>query len=682
MTDINKVIQNIGNDLSEDAQKLLAEIISEETQANSEDDEEYKDPYIVYEPEGLAKDIFMLRYAAPGETSWTTRANRIASHVANAESDQSKIKWQKKFKKAIARGDFIPGGRILFGSGRAKYNLLNCYVVIPEDSVESIGKTIQDMYKISCAGGGIGFNFSKIRPKGDHIQSIKNSAPGTLSVMQMINEIGDHVRAGKNRRVAIMGILNVDHPDILEFLHVKLDLNQLNNFNISVAITSRFLEACENNEEWYFTFNNKKYYVYQMNRRTPKFDENGQRTGEYDLDVLNIVAWDKEDAIERAKQHFLIHPDDQFTDVKKYNLKAKKLFEKIWDNAVNSGDPGFYNISLANKFTNVSYFEEMNSTNPCGEIPLPSYGNCCLGHVNLANMVDDSGEFDWRRFKYAVRMGIRFLDDVLDVNHFPTPECREVAHKSRRIGLGVMGYHYMLLKLGIRYGSEKCLEFTERLAETFRNEAYLASVYISKEKGAFHAFNSRKYLQEEFAQTLPPRIRMLIKKYGIRNAVMLTVAPTGTTSMVMNVSSGIEPIFAPMYKRRFRYANTWKEEVVLDPMFKKWVEENRPIEHFVGAYDVKPEDHMAVQAVWQRHIDSAISKTINLPATAKASDFVDIALEFAQYLKGLTVYRAGSKGREPLEAIPTTPETIRQFIPNAKEEMASADACRLGGDCG
>ena len=208
---------------------------------------------------GLGQEIFEKRYAYPGETKWSERAKVVARTAATAEKDADKEKVEKSFYDAISSGDFIPGGRIIFGAGRnaGRHNLLNCYVIIPDDSVDSIGKTIRDMYKISCAGGGIGFNFSKIRPKGDDIGSVANSAPGSISVMKMINEIGDHVRAGKNRRTALMGILNVTHPDLLDFLHVKLDKGELNNFNISVAITDRFLEAVELDEDWYFSFNNK-----------------------------------------------------------------------------------------------------------------------------------------------------------------------------------------------------------------------------------------------------------------------------------------------------------------------------------------------------------------------------------------------------------------------------------------
>lgn len=624
----------------------------------------------------LGQKIFEQRYAYPGEKNYQDRCKSIAKHIASAENDDDKEKWEDNFYRILSSGDFVPGGRIIFGAGRNKQNMLNCYVLEPEDSVDSIGKVVSDMYKISCGGGGVGFNFSKIRPKGDDIQNIRHSAPGSVSVMRMINEIGNHVRAGKNRRTALMAELNVTHPDTLEFLHVKLDLGELTNFNISVAITDRFIEACENNEEWYFTFNNRKYYIYQMDRVSP----DGTNT------TINVVGLDADDAIARARNHQLRHPDDKFENVMRYSLMAKDLWNKLWYNAVNSGDPGIFNIDLTNRMTNVSYFERMNATNPCGEIPLPAYGNCCLGNINLANMVVD-GDVDWRRLAAAVRGGVRLLDNVLTVNHYPITECREVGQKSRRIGLGVMGLHYMLIDLGLKYGSEKCLEFIERLFATIRDEAYKTSVYLARDKGPFPAFQYKQFLNEDYAKTLPARIRMMIKEHGIRNAVMLTVPPTGTISMVMGVSSGIEPIFSAMYKRRYREGNAWRETVVLDPLFKKYMEEKKSLDNFVGAYDVTPEEHMKVQATIQRYIDSAVSKTINLPNSAKAEDFSEQALKYAPYLKGLTVYRAGSKGMEPLEAIPLTEENIEKFAKPLLqtvmvEEVATAEVCKIGGECG
>ena len=621
----------------------------------------------------LGQEIFETRYAYPGETKWAERAKVIARTVASAEKDADKEKVEKSFYDAVGSGDFIPGGRIIFGAGRNRgnHNLLNCYVIIPEDNVDSIGKTIQDMYRISCAGGGVGFNVSKLRPKGDDIGSVVNSAPGSVSVLKMINEVGEHVRAGKNRRTALMGILNVTHPDLLEFLSVKLDKGELNNFNISVAITDRFLEAVEFGEPWYFTFNNKEYHLYDMLRS--------------DEQIVKVVGQDEEDALRRAENFHKKDWTDSFVCQGQNDIKARDLWDIIWKNSVESGDPGIYNIDLANKYTNVSYFEKLDSTNPCGEISLPSYGNCCLGNVNLSNMVlDDGSDVDWKRLAKTVRTGIRFLDNVLSINTFPTDECKLVAERSRRVGLGVTGLHYMLIKLGIPYGNEKCLEFLERLFATIRDESYKQSIYLARDKAPFAEFDSKKYLNEEFAKTLPARIRMLIKRHGIRNAVMLTIPPCGTISMLHGVSSGIEPIFAAMYNRRWRSNNIWKEQLVVDPLFQQYYDEAKNLEPFVGAYDVAPDEHIKVQATIQKYIDSCISKTINLPSTSTPEEFSQAALDYAPYLKGLTVYRAGAKEGEPLAAIPFTKENIKKYMEKDHEEqLESLEMCSIGGgECG
>jgi ribonucleoside-diphosphate reductase alpha chain len=624
----------------------------------------------------LGQEIFETRYAYPGETRWAERAKVISRTIASAETDEEKERIEKAFYEIIGSGDFIPGGRIIYGAGRnrGRQNLLNCYVIIPEDTVDSIGKTIQDMYKISCAGGGIGFNVSKLRPKGDTIGNVANSAPGAVSVLKMINEVGEHVKSGKNRRTALMGILNVTHPDLMEFLHVKLEEGQLNNFNISVAVTNRFMEAVQADEPWYFSFNNREYHNYLLEAT----NKDGEKR------TLTVLALSEEDAIARAENHHRQDWTEEFAYVSIQDIKAREIWHYIWKNSLESGDPGIYNIDLANSYTNVSYFEELASTNPCGEISLPSYGNCCLGNVNLANMVTEDGDVDWKRLARSVRYGIRFLDNVLTVNHYPTTECKAVSERSRRIGLGVTGLHHMLIKLGIKYGSEKCLEFLDRLFTTIRDESYKQSIYLARDKGAFSSFDRDKYLAEDFARTLPARVRMLIRQHGIRNAVMLTIPPCGTISMLHGVSSGIEPIFAAMYMRRYRHGNVWKEQFVADPMFEEFVRDGKNVETFVGAYDVTPDEHMAVQATIQKYIDSCISKTINLPETYGDEELEDLALDYLPYLKGLTVYRAASKQGEPLKAIPLTPENVAKYM-SEEVAVATADgqACTLaGGGCG
>lgn len=636
----------------------------------------HRDYMETFEPTGLGYQIFADKYAFPGEKSWKECAKRVASHAAGAESDEKRVWTERKFYDIIRSGDFCPGGRILFGSGRNNQNLLNCYVLDPEDTVESIGKTIADMYKISCGGGGIGFNFSNIRPKGNDIGNIKNSAPGSISVMRMINEIGNHVRAGKNRRTALMAILNVTHPDLLEFLDVKLDRKELTNFNVSVAITKRFIRAVENDEEWYFTFGGRhqKYYVYEVNR-----------VSELGNDTVKVVALDEADATSRASIFFKKHWQDTFNSARKTEIRAKDLWGRLVENAIESGEPGIFNIDFANEYTNVSYFEYMPSTNPCGEEVLPNYGNCCLGHVNLANMVDFDGNINWKKLASTIRTGVRFLDNILTVNHFPITECKEAGTRSRRIGLGVTGLHYFLIKAGYRYGSDSCLEFTERLFATIRNEAYLASCSLAQEKGSFAAYDWDQLKNEKYFQTLPSRIRNEIRSKGLRNAVLLTVAPTGTISMVLGTSTGIEPIFAPVYKRRWRSGTdgVWNEAFVVDSLFKELYTRGRDIKHVVGAYDVTPEEHIKMQAVVQSYIDSAVSKTCNLPKEYRATDEVKKQLaSYANEMKGFTFYRAGSRGNEPLEAVDWTTLNLEKMMTEGVFELqnGAVDNC-VNGVC-
>ncbi len=619
--------------------------------------------------DGLRKVIFHQRYAMPGEDSWAQCAKRVSDYIGSVERNGAVQIWSETFQELITKGDFMPGGRILFGAGRRQFNMLNCYRLHPEDTVESIGKMIRDTYIISCGGGGIGYNFSSIRPKGDDIQNIRNSAPGSVSVMQMVNEIGHHVRSGKNRRTALIAILNIDHPDLLEFLHVKLNLNQLTNFNISVGITKEFINAVKRNKGWNFKFNGRTYNTYEMIRNNKMGSSR-----------IRVIALNEDDALGRATNHYRETQDDVFTDIREVPIKAAEIWEMLIVNSWKSGDPGIYNLDLVNSFTNVSYFEKLDSPNPCGEIPLPPYGNCCLGHVNLSNMYDPKlHDVDWKRLARAIRVGIRFLDNVLTANHYPIPECKTIGERSRRIGLGVTGLHYLLLKLGYRYGNEKCLEFLDRLFATFRNEAYSASVELAKEKGAFPEFDAERYSQEEFFRQLPSRLQSAIKHHGIRNAVMLTIAPCGTNSMVLGVSSGVEPIFAPVYKRRFREGNVWREEFVADALFAEYFIAGKDMKHFCGAYDVTVEQHIAVQATIQKYIDSAISKTTNLPYDYDCTKLSDVILDYAQYVKGFTIYRAGSKGNEPLEPIDiSNPEKLQEAMTLAGTSVKSVDACKSG----
>lgn len=618
--------------------------------------------------DGLQQDIFQGRYAMPDESEWAQLADRVATNISRCEINGAAEEWKRKFKRSIGDGDFMPGGRILFGAGRNKFNLLNCYRLHPDDTVESIGTMIQDTYRISCGGGGIGFNFSDIRPKGDNIQNIRNSAPGAVSNMQMINEIGHHVKSGKNRRTALIAILNVTHPDLMEFLRVKLDLNQLTNFNISIGITNEFIEAVRKDKPWVFKFAGREYRMYRLR----------SESGEVVIPALN-----EEDAVGRAMEHHRMSFTDTYECVGEEELKARTIWDLMIENSWKSGDPGIYNLDYANDYTNVSYFEDLDSPNPCGEIPLPAYGNCCLGHVNLSNMYDEAkDDVDWSKLARTIRVGVRFLDNVLTSNHYPVEKCRTVGERSRRIGLGVTGLHYLLLKLGHVYGDEDCLEFLDRLFATFRNEAYKSSISLAEEKGSFSAFDAEKIKDEKFFKSLPARLQKRILAKGLRNAVMLTIAPCGTNSMVLGVSSGIEPIFAPVYVRRFRDGGVTREEYVADKLFAEYYAAGKDRSHFRGAYDISVRGHIAVQATIQQYIDSSISKTTNLPNDFPVDELGDVVLEYADAVKGFTIYRAGSKGNEPLQPLDISDEVKLDHAMSQAgiTKVESIEACR-GGTC-
>jgi len=621
--------------------------------------------------EGLAREIFLDKYASPGEVEWEDCVARVARHVSQAENG-SQLEYQEKFFDIVNSMDFIPGGRILAGAAKPRQSLLNCFSLEPSDNIESLGQLLKDVYLISCGGGGVGINFSKIRPRGDNIQNFKYSAPGVISEMRKVDSIGQETKSGKNRRGALLAILNVEHPDILDFLYVKLDLNLLNNFNISIGITNDFIRAVEKDRSWHFKFNNRTYYVFEVRRISKKKKEK-----------IRLTALDAEDALGRAYACHKINVDDTFDRVKQIDYKAMDLWNTLVENVIRCGDPGLFNLDMVNSYTNVSYFERMEMANPCGELPLPNFGSCCLGSINLSHMYNEKKhDVDWKHLARVIKVAVRFLDNVITINTYPLPMNKEVGHRSRRIGMGIMGLHYLLIKLGYRYGDSACLEFLERLMSTIRNEAYMASVEIAKERGSFPAFDAEKYLKEEYCKTLPQRIRRAIKKYGIRNATILTCAPTGTTSIIAKTSSGIEPIFAPVYQRAYKDPqnhNVWKNATVVDRLFQEFYNDEKDTKHIVGAYDISPEEHLNVQATIQRFIDSSISKTINVPEDTKQNKLSDIILEFISDLKGVTVYRQNSRGLEPLQLVDISNDAeLKKIMSEANAASDSVDNCKSG----
>lgn len=579
-----------------------------------------------YEPQGFALEIFQSRHAAHPNETWPQACNRVATHVANAEQGEGRDEWRNRFNEVLVNNYLMPGGRIWYGSGRARGQLLNCFVVGAGDSREAWGKTVSDSIVISGTGGGVGVSCSPVRPRGTPIRGTGGTATGAVSLMEIINAAGDVIKAGGGRRTALMLALDISHGDIVEFLDKKLDLKQLNNANVSVI-----------------------------------FDENPEV----------FFAYVKED-----KAWPLLHQGKEIG-----RIPARELWDRIVKNALAGGEPGLLNGYLANKMSNIWYVEKLTCTNPCGEIWLSPYDCCCLGALVLPRFVTEDREVDWALLETAVKTGVRFLDNVLTVNQYPLPEIAAKCSQLRRIGLGVTGLHHMLLELGLKYNSDRGLEFVDKLMSKIKNWSYEASSDLAAEKGSFPAFDTEKFLKGGFARTLKPSLREKIRRDGIRNCALLTIAPTGTISMVCNVSSGIEPIFAAAYERRYRKtdesgADYLAMEVVVDPMFQRFVNEGRGVRHFVGAHDLSIEDHLEMQRVCQRHVDNAVSKTINLPYGTSAEKLSELYMEYIGELKGVTVYPDGSRENQPLTPLPLD-EAIT-LAEGAAAQVTGTDRCRSG----
>lgn len=561
----------------------------------------------VFQPEGLGLTVFQERYARNEEETWEQAARRVADHVAAAE-DNGKVKaYGDRFYEQIASGRFIPGGRILYGAGRPKAQLLNCFVIPTSDSREGWAKSVSDVIIISSLMGGVGANLSPIRPRGSLIKGTGGRATGAVSLMRMINGVGDEIVGGGGRRMALMLCLAANHPDLPEFLDAKLDRNELNNANISVIInfdTDDFVKKVKRDEDIEFTFNGTSW----ANVR----EENGEL----------IETW---------------------------SISARDLWYRIVQNAWENGEPGVLNQDLANRMNNIYYYKNLVSTNPCGEIWLEEYGCCDLGSLVLPRFVRN-GEFDWDVLDESIRLGVRFLDNVLSVNHYPLAEIKENCETVRRIGLGVMGLHTMLMALGMKYDSKEGQDFVDRLFNTIKNTAYDASINLAIEKGPFPAYDPR-FLESGFVKTLKRGIRNKIKEHGIRNCALLTIAPTGTTSIVAGVTSGIEPLVAPVHWRTYfkSTADGKRErakELVVDQSYFLYPDVIQ------GASDISVEAHFEMQKIVQEHIDNAVAKTINLPREYKVDDLAELWLEYLPYMKGSTFYRWGSREFEPIQPVP------------------------------
>lgn len=570
----------------------------------------------MYQPSGFSETIFKDRYAFTETETWTEACSRVAQQVALAEQPEKQKPYCEKFYKILVDNLFVPGGRIWYNSGRNNPQLLNCFVLGDKlDSKEGWGSLAYESIVTAMTGGGTGADFSDVRPAGATISNQRGACPGPIELMKLDDATAKPIKAGGQRRVAKMFSLDIDHTNLPEFLDAKLAQGQLNSANISVRSkkTKAFIKAVNNNDDWELSWK-----------------------GKY-----------------------------------KKTVKAVDIWNTIVTNAYNRAEPGFLNMELAEAESNIYYIESLVTTNPCGEIVMSSYDCCCLGHLVLHRFVKGN-DLDWHELANTVRLGVRFLDNVLDVNHYPLPEMKEKSQKLRRIGLGTTGLADTLALLGHKYGSEEGNKFIEKLYKFIAKASYEASVMLAVEKGMFPACIPSKHIESGFMKRMPAKIKSLVEEHGIRNCCLITQAPTGTVSILSgNCSSGIEPMFAPAYERRYWDKDVRKSELVLHPLFEEFMKEGKDVSHFVGSHNLTVRDHMEVQKIIQKWVDNAVSKTINMPNDYPIEDMSKLWLEYLPYLKGTTFYRDGTRGYEKadgtMEEPPLKPITIEEAKLRFKE---------------
>jgi len=545
-----------------------------------------------------ALEVAQSRYFWDNEKKWEDLVERIATEVAKLERDFSKFRGE--YYEALANLDFLPGGRVLRNLGKLKPSTSNCNFLPIDDNIESIAETLKNYLIISSYGGGTGINFSSLRPKGTPLATKGGVSSGLVSFIEMFNEAGKKLETGGMRRAAAIGLCSISHPEIEDFIAAKVEHDKLTQFNISVIIDDRFLQAVENDEEWDLKFAGKIY-----------------RT-----------------------------------------VKAKTLWNSILDNMLKHSEPGIINWSKLAK-NNSYYFSPIRGCNPCGEVPLGDFEVCNLMSLNLPNFIAGRST-NWQKLEKSIYLAVRFLDNIIDLSFYPIPNQENVVKNARRIGLGVMGLGDYLYKKEVRYGSERSLLEIERLFRFIRDTSYLASIELAKERGAFPKYDRAEYCKAHFIKKLPAKIRMEIKEHGIRNCTLVTCPPTGSTALIPEVSSGIEPIISKAYLRQDGVGR----RIYIHPLYKAIIEEGGDVpEWLVDSFDLKPEEHLEVQSIINKYVDNAVSKTINLPKNTTVKDLSKLLLEFAFDLKGVTIYRDGTREHQPI-----TPLSHREIIKYIKEE--------------
>ncbi len=569
-----------------------------------------KDPVLT--PNGLrVLEARYLRKNADGHMLETPQElfSRVASAVAHAEvvwgKPEDEAHWYDEFLRLLSSLDFLPNSPTLMNAGMPHGQLSACFVIPVEDSLAGIFDALKQAALVQQTGGGTGFSFSSLRPKGDIIKSTGGQASGPVSFMKIFDSATEHIKQGGKRRGANMGVLRVDHPDIMEFVTVKTQDQVLQNFNISVGATDLFMEAVQHNA-----------------------------------------------------MYTLIHPRTQQPVDR---ISAKAVFEAILASAWATGDPGLIFLDAINRTNPTPGLGRFEATNPCGEVPLLPHEACNLGSINLAHhIIEKSGtvEIDWDKLRTTVYTAIRFLDNLIEVNHYPTEAIAQVSRGNRKIGLGVMGFAELLIRLGIPYDSEQTVQIGENLMQMISKEARTASMNLAKKRGTFPNWEHSIFRTQNLR---------------LRNATCTAIAPTGTISIIAGTTPGIEPLFALITKRSHTLGGEpfYETAPLLD---RYWPEAPLPREQrqdgekqyhtpqecpplpeevrrvYVTALEIPPEGHLKVQAAFQRHVDNSVSKTINLPEEASPEDVGQAYWRAWELeLKGITIFRYGSKGKHVLE---------------------------------